>query len=170
VRKHAVTFLSPGTFVHEQTTRAIDAWDTAQAATMASSIKERYGAKPFGFYFTTDIVGEDMPDGEGGKLKVQPKEVARSNTYFLGGELLTYEDVVARNDKDERILCRNMLDNDYAVILVNTNSWKVSLPFEKDSVLLDDLGNVVVLGSAPEWVEHRRAFATNKEKGEGIYA
>jgi len=170
MRKHKVTFLSPGTFVNEQTTRAIDEWDTSKAAKMAASIEERYGSKPYGFYFTTDIVSNDVDDGEGGKLKVQPKEVARSSMYFLGGELLTYEDIVARNSKDEEILRRNMLGNDYPVVIVNTNSWKVTLPFEKKDVLLDDTGNVVVQGDAPEWMEHRRAFTENKQKGEGIYA
>ncbi len=155
MRKHKVTFLSPGTFVSEQTTRTVDAWDTTKAAKMAASIEERYGSKPFGFYFTTDLVGEDVPDGEGGMLKTQPKEVARSGMYFLGGELLTYEDIVARDDKDEKILRRNMLSNDYPVVIVNTNSWRVTLPFEKKDALLDDTGNVVVQGDAPEWMEHR---------------
>jgi hypothetical protein len=170
MRKHKVTFLSPDTFVSEQTTRTIDEWDTAKAAKMAASIEERYGAKPFGFYFTTDLVGADVPDGEGGTLKTQPKEVARSSTYFLGGELLTYEDIVARNKVDEKILRSNMLGNDYPVVIQNTNSWKVTLPFEPKDALLDGAGNVVVQGDEPEWMEHRRVFAANKKKGEGIYA
>jgi hypothetical protein len=170
MRKHKVTFLSPGSFVNEQTTRAIDEWDTTKAAKMAASIEERHGAKPYGFYFTTDLVGEDVPDGEGGMLKTQPKEVARSSMYFLGGELLTYEDIAARKREDEKILRSNMLCNVYPVVIQNTNSWKVTLPFEPKDVLLDGEGNVVVQGDESEWMEHRRAFAANKKKGEGIYA
>jgi hypothetical protein len=44
VTAHFVTFLSPGTFVAEDTTRPIESWDVKQAMKMADDIHERHGA------------------------------------------------------------------------------------------------------------------------------
>jgi len=53
MKKNFVTFYSPGTFVSEETTKDIDSWNIQEAESMAESIKERHGAKPYGFRFTT---------------------------------------------------------------------------------------------------------------------
>ena len=53
MKRHYVTFMSPGTFVAEQTTKQVEAWDVKAAQKMAEGIEERYGAKPYGFYFST---------------------------------------------------------------------------------------------------------------------
>ncbi len=47
--QHFVTFYSPGTFVHETSTEPISSWDVEAVKEMARSVKERYGATPFGF-------------------------------------------------------------------------------------------------------------------------
>lgn len=96
MRKHYVTFLSPGTFFSEQTSQPITEWDPRLAVGMAETVVERHGAKPYAFYFTTRLAGDPVPDGEGGHLEVQEKDVARSGNYFLGGRVLSYDDVVAR--------------------------------------------------------------------------
>lgn len=53
MEKHFVTFLSPGTFMAEDRTMPIPSWDVKLAQQMAESVKERYEAIPYAFYFTT---------------------------------------------------------------------------------------------------------------------
>jgi hypothetical protein len=127
VTAHFATFLSPGTFVHEDTELPIESWDTAKASEMANSIQERYAATPFAFYFTTRGRGPTDLDS---------KELKRSGRYYLGGKIETIDEVRKRADPNERILLQNMECNGYDRIITNTNSWKVTQPFEKDDTLL----------------------------------
>lgn len=129
---HFVTFLSPGTFVHEESTKPISAWDTDKACTMARTIKERYGATPFAFYFTTRGRKTDELDS---------REVKRSGRYFLGGKIETLEQVKKRADPNERILLSNMEWNGWHRIITNTNSWKITQPLEADDIVLDWLSS-----------------------------
>jgi hypothetical protein len=128
MQQHFVTFLSPGTFVHEQTTKPIDSWDVETATGMAAEITERYNAKPFGFYFSTSRREDD---------ELNSSQVARSAMYYLGGKIETLAEVKARNDPSERILVANMEGNNWDRIIVNTNSWKVVQPLEAGDVVLD---------------------------------
>lgn len=167
VRQHFVTFLSPGTFfsdrrldrvlldghrplllhVHESTTKPIGEWHPVTAARMAKAIQERYGATPYGFYFTTCIVAGKVDDGEGGELEVNPKEVCRSGIYFLGGVIRTVGEIEAKADPSERILLLNMKGNRWAACVENTNSYKSIQPFEKEDVLIDWNGKVLARGT-----------------------
>jgi hypothetical protein len=124
-----VTFLSPGTFVHEQTSKPIESWDVGTATRMAAEITERYNAKPFGFYFSTSRREDD---------ELNSRQVARSAMYYLGGKIETLAEVKARNDPSERILVANMEGNGWDRIIVNTNSWKVTQPLEDGDVVLGD--------------------------------
>ena len=128
MKQHFVTFYSPGTLFAEQSTKKIDSWDPDVAMEMARGIKERYGATPYGFRFSTR--------GRGPK-DLDSSEIDRSPMYFLGGKIETIEEVRERNDPDERILLSNMEGNGYDRIIVNTNSWRVTQPFNDDDVLLD---------------------------------
>jgi hypothetical protein len=129
VKKHFVIFLSPGTLFSEETSKPIDKWDVALAIKMSSTIVERYSATPYGFYFLT--VGR-------GKNDLNSKELKRSNMYYLGGKIETLKEVEARNDPKDRILLANMRCNGYDKIIVNTNSWKSTFPFdESKDVILD---------------------------------
>jgi len=85
MKKPFVTFLSPGTFVHEETTREIESWNTDKAIEMARGIQERHGATPFGFYFTTRTRGENDLDS---------KVSDRSKMFYLGGKVETLEEVI----------------------------------------------------------------------------
>ena len=123
-----VTFLSPGTFFHEDTTKPIESWDVEQAKEMARNIKERHGATPFAFYFTTRARGDNELDSS---------QVAKSCTYYLGGKIETLAEVEARNDPKEDILRSNMRCNGWDRIITNTNSWKVTQPLNADDVVLD---------------------------------
>lgn len=126
MNKHFVTFLSPGTFFSEQTERLIASWDSDKAVAMSKKIKERYGATPYGFYFTTR--------GRGPK-DLDSREIKRSGTYFLGGRILTYEDVEREMPKED-ILMRNMKGNGWDKVIINENSWRVIQPFTKKDTLL----------------------------------
>lgn len=128
MQKHFVTFYSPGTFVSEETTKDIDAWDAKVAAKMARKISERYNAKPFGFRFTTR--GRGSADLDSKVIKTSPM-------YWLGGKIATLAEVEARNDPSEEIVRANMRCNGIKRIIVNTNSWKHTAAFGDDDVLLD---------------------------------
>lgn len=126
--QHFVEFLSPGTFVAEQTFLPIDAWDIERAKEMSRDIKERHGATPFGFRFKTRSRGPDDLDS---------KVTATSPTYFLGGEVRTLEDVERDNLDGEEILRSNMRCNDWDRIITNCNSWKWTQPLNPEDVVLE---------------------------------
>ena len=128
MKAHFVTFESPGTFVHEATTLPIDSWDEKKAAKMAHTIKERHGATPFAFYFTTRSRSESELDS---------KVTKTSGRFFLGGVIKTIAGIEAENDPRNEILLNNMKFNDYPKIVVNTNSWKIAQPLRKNDVVLD---------------------------------
>lgn len=123
-----VKFLSPGTFVYEESTKPIVRHDVELAKSMAREIKERYGAIPFGFQFITR---------ERGEYALDSKITFTSGVYYLGGTVRTREQVERDNKADEEILRSNMRINDFKAIITNTNSWKVSLPVRDDDVVLD---------------------------------
>lgn len=128
MKQHYVEFLSPGTFVHETTRREVAKWDVEAAVEMARGIRERHAATPFGFRFITR---------ERGPNDLDASETARGPMHYLGGEVLTVEDVEARNDPADKILISNMRGNGWERIIVNTNSWKVTQPLMDDDVVLD---------------------------------
>lgn len=115
IEQHFVTFKSPGTFVHEETTLPIEEWKASLAVDMAHGIVERHGSTPFGFVFTT----RRREDTE-----LDSKVVATSGLYFLGGEILTLADVKARDDDSDRILISNMERNHIGRVIENRNSWR----------------------------------------------
>lgn len=126
--RHFVTFYSPGTFVHEETSKPIHAWDTKKAVEMARGITERHGATPFCFRFSTRHRDNDELDS---------RVVKNSGRFFLGGNILTLKEIKARKDKDDRILISNMESNGMARVVENNNSWKSVQPLEADDVVLD---------------------------------
>lgn len=128
VQEHFVIFVSPGTLYPETTLKAIDAWDVDLALKMADGIEERHGATPYCFYFITR--GRD-------KTGLDSKEIARSVFYFLGGRILTLEDIKARKDPEDRILILNIENNKIDRVIENCNSYKVTLPLGKDDIVLD---------------------------------
>lgn len=128
MKKHFVTFYSPGTFFNEQSTLEIDEWDVDKAVDMAHDVVERYDAKPYGFQFTTRERGPEDFDS---------KETKRSNMYYLGGQIKTLAEVKAENNPDNKILISNMECNGWNKIIINTNSWRYTAPLNKDDVVLN---------------------------------
>lgn len=127
MKKHFVTFFSPGTFVSEQSTKDIESWDVSVAKKMAETIVERHNAIPYGFQFTTRERTEDDFDS---------KEVDRSNTYFINCKIETITEIEERNDPDENILRSNMRCNGYDSVAVTTKGWKGTYPIQKGDVVL----------------------------------
>ena len=128
MQKHYVTFLSPGIFVAEDTTKEVPSWDIEAAKAMASSINERYGAKPYAFYFTTRSREEE---------DFEPKCTETSPTYYLPHcKVETIDDVRKRADPNERILLRNMEINDWSRIVTTTEGWKWTQPLHDSDIVL----------------------------------
>ena len=129
VEQHFVTFYSPGTFVSEETTKPIDAWDVEKAKALTRTITERYSATPYGFQFTTRSRTDEELDS---------RVVARSPMYWLGGKVETLEELKARaTSADDRILVENMESNGWDRIITNTNSWRWTQPLRPDDVVLE---------------------------------
>jgi hypothetical protein len=128
IEKHFVTFLSPGTFFSEDTTKPISKWDVDIAKDMARKIKERYNATPYGFYFTTRSRGLKDLDS---------KVTATSPMYFLGGKVETLKQVKKRATSNDSILISNMECNGWKKIITNDNSWRVTQPFNSTDVVLE---------------------------------
>lgn len=108
-----VTFFSPGTFVSETTEVDTDLTDPNEIKMLALDIVERHAARPYGF-----------------RLETEPKR-----NYFLGGTIKTLEDIP--DTPENRILRSNMVNNNLDRVIENVNSWKVTLPFNADDVLLE---------------------------------
>lgn len=127
MKKHFVTFFSPGTMFSEQSTEEIDSWDVVEARKRADDIVERHNATPYGFQFVTRERGEDDFDS---------KETERSNMYYINCRVETLEEIEERNDPDENILRSNMRNNGYDSVAVTIKGWKGTYPMQKGDVVL----------------------------------
>lgn len=128
MQKHFVTFYSPGTVVSESSVREIGSWDVTLAIELSEGIGERYGAKPYGFQFTTRSRGEQDFDSH---------ELARSPMHYLPHcKVMTLEEIVARDDPGDRILIGNMRSNGWDRVVQTTTGWRVTQPLREDDVVL----------------------------------
>ncbi len=126
MKKRYVTFYSPGTFVAEQTIKCVASWDVDKAVEMMGEIKERYGAKPYGFQFHTMRRGTN---------DFEPKEIDRSGMYYVNCRVQTLADVEAEGPTTA-ILAQNMRSNDWDRVVTTQEGWAWTQPLrEKDVVL-----------------------------------
>ena len=130
--KHFVTFYSPGSFVAEQTTQPIDAWDNATALALASNLVERHGARPYGFRFTTRTRGDADLDS---------KVAATSPMHYFNAKIETMAEVEAREPGS--ILAKNMRCNGWSHIVTTLSGYRWSAPLKQDDVVLDATGAVM---------------------------
>lgn len=128
MQQNFVIFLSPGTMFSEETMKPIDTWDIDEAVEMSRNVLERYNATPYGFYFITKSRNDNDLDS---------KETARSNFYYLGGNIISLGELKIKNDPNDRILIQNMESNHWDAIVENTNSWKVVQPLRETDVILE---------------------------------
>lgn len=124
MRRHFVTFYSPGTMLAEQTTQDIDSWDPVKAKAMMDDIRERHGATPYGFRFTTR---------ERGLRQLDSKVTKTSGMYYVDCKLQTVEEVEADGAD---ILAGNMRTNHWKHVVTTINGWRWSQPFKEGDVLL----------------------------------
>ena len=128
MKKHFVTFLSPGTFMSEETELPIADWDIEEAVKMSKNITERHSAKPYGFYFTTR---------ERKNYELDSRVTAKSKgVYYLGGKTLD-ADGVKREIPNCEILLSNMKNNNWPLVVVNDNSWRTIQPLRDGDVVLN---------------------------------
>lgn len=129
---------------------------------MSCSVVERHGAKPYGFRFSTCNEADPLPDGDGGTLRVEPRQTAESAMHFLGGTVSTIDDVRRRAKADEKILLSNMECNNWAVIVENNNSWRFTTVFCEQDCIVDGAGEVVRRGCDADLVAARKRLADSK--------
>jgi len=129
MKKHFVTFYSPGTFVAETTTKPIDTWDPCLAQDMARTIVERYGAKPYGFRFTTRERGPEDLDS---------MVTDASGMFFLGGEVKTVDDL--KGDPANDTLISYMKCNNWLRVFMSDAPWRWCQPLEDGDVVLPARG------------------------------
>ena len=113
MKKYFVKYYSPGTFMPEVNTEEVEKHDVEQAKEKARNIIQRYGATPFGFRFVTRERGENDFDS---------KETFVSPMHWLGGTVLTLDQVIARNDPKDKILISNRKGNKIEKVIENNNS------------------------------------------------
>jgi len=127
VKKNYVTFYSPGTMVAETTRREVASWNVAKVLKILPDIEERYGAKPYGFRFTTM---------KRGLRDFAPRETAQSNMYYVNCDVQTLEELEERGEKEERILLQNMKTNGWDKIVTTKSGWKWSHPLQDGDIVL----------------------------------
>jgi hypothetical protein len=127
MKQDFVTFLSPGTLFAETTTKPIEDWNIFLAVEMSKSVAERYDAKPYAFFFTT----REREDND-----LDSKVTKTSHKYYLGGFVYSLEEFKKFNNPDDAILIRNLERSGYKSVIVNTNSWKATLPLNPEDVVL----------------------------------
>ncbi len=128
MEQHFVTFYSPGTFVAETSERPIDAWSIDAALAFARDIKERHGATPYGFRFTTRSRGPNDLDS---------KVSATSPMHYFGVKVETLEQVKARATESDRILIGNMEGNGWDRIVTTTSGWRWTQPLGSDDIVVE---------------------------------
>ena len=151
--KHYVVFSSPGSFFHEKSEHEIGEWNTHEAVRIAGTVVERHGARPFGFHFETRLTANGLIAGV---LRVEPKTIKTSGMHFINGRVVTYDDVVARNDPQEQILLSNMRNNDSVLICETRNGYLSTNEYREDACVVDSDGTVIDRGNSPERVAYRR--------------
>lgn len=164
--KHFVIFASPGSFVSETSERPIESWDTKLAVGIAETIKERYGATPYGFQFETRLVAQDIPDGYGGTMQVQPKTVKKSGMYYFG-KLETLDEIKAKRDPRNKILISNMECNDWPIMAMTTRGYSHASIFSEADFLVGPDGAILERGDDPKHVAYRKAKADEKAASRG---
>lgn len=57
--------------------------------------------------------------------------------YYLGGEILTLQQIKDRENPKDRILITNMECNGWGRIIENRNSWLITQPLRDGDIVLD---------------------------------
>jgi hypothetical protein len=163
MRKHFVTFMSPGTLFAETTTKEIGEWDAIAAMKMVTDVQERYGAIPYGFRFETRIVHDPVPDGEGGTLDVADKTVATSGVHYIKGTILRYDQVSADQTGAHNLLS-NMRCNGWPLVVETRNGFKWTAPFGEEDAVVNADGVVTARGNDADLAKYRTEMVAAWER------
>lgn len=128
MQKHFVTFLIPVAPAFEEKTFPIDAWDALAAVELAKSIDWLEGAKPFAFRFST----RELRDGE-----FESRETVKSQRFYLGGSVLTAEEIQQRNEPKDEILIANMKTNGWKSVVFTSGAAQIAQPLLTGDRVLD---------------------------------
>lgn len=128
VQQHYVEFQSPGTFLSEVSRKKIDAWDTTTAIEMMREVKERYGARPYGFRFLTFGRGPNDLDS---------REIARSHFYYVNCDVLTAEEILADDDPNYQIMRSNVRSNGTKRVARTRSGWLGHYPMCDDDQMIE---------------------------------
>jgi hypothetical protein len=154
MKKNYVEFLSPGTFCSESSSFPIEKWDVKEAISILKekNIKERYGAKPYGFRFSTWVEAENDVIVDGELLKLEPKKVESSGIYYLTGTVRSAQDVLNGNEERESILRSNVRCNGFNAVVENRNFYLSTFPFYPEDKVVNWDGEIIDDGQnyAPE--------------------
>ena len=153
-QEHFVVFYSPGTLFSESTTKTISAWNPTEALRLASNVKERHGAIPFGFQFETRIVADPIPDGQGGELRVEPKTVRTSGMFFIAGQPRLFTELL--DDRENHILKSNMRANDWPIVVETCRGYRETHPFKEEDAIITEQGTIIHCGKEAEFVAYRK--------------
>lgn len=130
MRAHFVSFfgsdLGPTAGTWGESNHPIKSWDVNTAMAMARVVAERRGIVPRAFMFTTKARNANQLDS---------RVVKRSGYYFLGGELLTLNDV-KHEMPEEGMLISNMRRRAIKRVVVSNISCGLVEEFRDGDVLL----------------------------------
>ena len=126
VQQHFMTLYYPGSFFAETSSVPVDNWDLTSALRKIRQDHNKGGWRPWAFSFTTRGRSAEELDS---------KVTETSGTYFLGGEIFSFEQIEAMGKGWETLLS-NMKNNKYDhVIRTSAGSYQ---PFNVgEDVLLE---------------------------------
>lgn len=101
---------------------------------ICSEFEKKHKLIPMSFQFITEIYN-------GSVITEYSDDTIFSGHYYLGGRVYTLEELEKINDPKYEILIRNMklpifIEKTNKVI-INTDTWKWSMPFYKGDIVLD---------------------------------
>ena len=154
-RQEYVVFLSPGTMFDEVSSKPIVERDLKCALNMSGEVVERYGAKPYGFYFETLLEAGTVRDDEGNEFETAAKTVDKTGIYYIAGKVRTRDDIARDGKEDERILLSNMGNDGWEIVCETVNGYKHVGIFRSEDAVVDIEGNVLDRGNDQKYVEYR---------------
>lgn len=113
--------------VAETTRQEVASWNVDKALKMSEEIKERHGARPYGFRFTTM---------KRGLRDFEPKEIARSGMYYVNCKVQTLEEIEKTHNPAESTLLQNMKTNGWDKIVIAKSGWAWSQPLRDTDIVL----------------------------------
>lgn len=130
----------------------VDEWNVDEALRRVS---EEVGS----FQFRTYLTADPIPDGEGGLLEVEKKEVDRSGTYFVRGSLLTYDEVSDSHEDFKRMM---RLKENWVVVIAS-----LIHPFRENDFIIEPVDGKAVItarGDDPKLVAYRKKMTNRKQQ------